>query len=283
MTPPPILAPAPPPPAPVTTIRVTPQPVPVLSVPEIPAAQPRAHVARPAPAARVAARTVTHSSTTATRTLAETPAAAPEPPPAPAAAPVPARALPEASAPPPEQAAPAPAPVTTRTAGPIWPWLLGGAILVLGALGLLLRRRRTEYEAFTTEYEPETVAPPVDEPMILTEPAIASGRTEADATPLTAFAPIEPQVAAAEDATIAEPDAAELAVVTEGSEPIGHRPWIELGMRPVRAGTSEEEAMVEIELTVRKRRRHGRQGRPHRHLHGRRWRRQRDGAASRRS
>ncbi len=31
---------------------------------------------------------------------------------------------------------------------------------------------------------------------------------------------------------------------------VANRPWLELGLRPVRAGTSEEEALVDIKLTV---------------------------------
>lgn len=255
VTPPPITTPAPQPaPAPAPTFTLAPPPD---VQPATPTASEPAR-ARPAETASRTTRTVTHTRTTA-RTTAPAETAAPAPAPAQEAAPAPAPASVEPQAvtpvpgPAPEQAVPVQATTETRTVGPIWPWLLGGAILVVGALALLLmRRRRTEDEPFVTEYEPVAAAP-------VAEPAIAPGvvtATEpvAPPLPLTDVAPEkeprEPLVATAEEATIAEPDASELAEVTQGAAPIGHRPWIELGIRPVRAGTSDEEALVEIELTV---------------------------------
>ena len=47
-----------------------------------------------------------------------------------------------------------------------------------------------------------------------------------------------------------EPDAAEVAELTAGTAPVAERPWLEFAMRPVRAGTNVDEALVEIELTV---------------------------------
>jgi len=264
VTPPPITTQAPPPAPPLTP---APAPAPTFTLAP-PVVEPSAPVAatparaRPTATTTRTARTVTHTTTRTTAPVARAPAPAPAPVPepvqqaAPASAPAPVEPQAVTPAPAPEQVAPAPAPTQTRTAGPIWPWLLGGAILVIGALALLLRRRRTEYDGFVEQYEPVAAAPPVAETPIA-EPAIAAGYVEPEPEPIVAAEPVaepetrpEPLVATAEDATLAEPDAAELAGVTEGAAPIGHRPWIELGMRPVRAGTSEEEALVEIELTV---------------------------------
>ncbi len=272
VAPPPILvAPAPTPP-PAATISVPPPaqaqtPPPQVEVPAFqPSSAPRAATTR-------TARTVTHTTTRTSRpaTPAEASAPARAPAPAPAAAPAPEVAppvpvAPQAAAPAPEAqtapaTAPAPAPAT-RTAGVIWPWLLGGAILVLGAIALLLRRRRTEYEPFVEAYEPVGGEPAEAEPLIL------AGRdpvAEPEMLPLVDTIPpaIEPEPAQelsvrevpanepiATDAAVADATAADLAGVTGGAQAEGHRPWIEFGMRPIRAGTSEEEAMVEIELTV---------------------------------
>ncbi len=60
---------------------------------------------------------------------------------------------------------------------------------------------------------------------------------------------IEP-VATEQEAEIAEAGKDDLAGVADTTAPVSHRPWIELGLRPVSAGTTEEEAMVDFELTV---------------------------------
>ena len=57
-------------------------------------------------------------------------------------------------------------------------------------------------------------------------------------------------VATPEDVSVEEPAAEDLAGVVDGTAPVARRPWIELAMRPVRAGTDKEDAIVDIELTV---------------------------------
>src|SRR5207237_10869527 len=52
------------------------------------------------------------------------------------------------------------------------------------------------------------------------------------------------------EAELAEPETEDLAGVTDAPAPVSNRPWLEFGLRPVRAGTSEEEALVDVELTV---------------------------------
>ena len=127
------------------------------------------------------------------------------------------------------------------------------------AVFLFSRRRRDEvvYDEtpVTTVVDEPVVAPqpmPVAEPM-LTAPAIEP------ATPAYAAPRVEPEVAAAaaatigtaEEAEISEPDKEDLAGIVDAPAPVSRRPWLELGLRPVRAGTThEEEAVVDIELTV---------------------------------
>ena len=49
---------------------------------------------------------------------------------------------------------------------------------------------------------------------------------------------------------VVEPEASDVAELTAGTAPVAERPWLEFAMRPVRAGTNVDEALVEIELTV---------------------------------
>jgi LPXTG-motif cell wall-anchored protein len=227
---PPVVVNAPPPvvSAPPPAV-VTPAPAPLVVTPVARPAPPPAE-AREAPAR---SRSVTRSSTT-TRTVAPARSR-----PAPVrAAPVPG---PVATAPtPPAAVAPAPAaPVVTpvQAAGPAaeqtsvaqyWPWLAAAGALLLAALVLLaLRRRRTAYEEQEVYYD-EPVRDEVAEP-VHTAPVVA---------------------AVADEAQVSEPDSADMAALAAASEPVPDRPWLEFLMRPVRAGTRQDEAMVEFELTV---------------------------------
>ena len=85
----------------------------------------------------------------------------------------------------------------------------------------------------------QTVAPP---PVV---PTIAP--PAATVTPPPA---VTPTVTAAPEATLAKPEAGEVASLTEADAPVADRPWLEFSLRPVRAGTNVDEALVEIELTV---------------------------------
>ena len=104
------------------------------------------------------------------------------------------------------------------------------AIIALGAILLIARRRRRAEEAFFDEVyyeEPADVAPAA-----APEPALV------------------PVAAAAEELSVAQSDRADVDALAASSEPAPNRPWLEFLMRPVRAGTSEDETRVEFELTV---------------------------------
>lgn len=276
VTPPPIMTTPAPAPAPAPSPQVVIQPsAPVVqSVPSVEDQQRGAAAAdAPAPATR---RTIaTRTTTTRTTTAATRPAPVRQAAPAPAAeTPAAAPAAPvqeNVPAPLPPQAEPAPAPdavpvaadsttTTTTRSAVAWPWLLGGLVLVIAGLAVfLLSRRRRNDEAVTTEpayVEPAYVAPvaatPIAEPVAAPEAAViaqvplADERIDPRAVP-PAIVPAAEQV---EEAEIAEARKDDLAGVADADAPVSNRPWIELGLRPVSAGTTEEEAMVDFELTV---------------------------------
>lgn len=260
VTPPPVVSTVPqtaPAPAPSAAPQVTfaPAAPTVQTVPDVPKAQ--------TPPRATASRTATHTtSTTTTRQTARTPAPAPvaeapAPQPAapvaqPVAEPAPIAAAPE-TAPAPTQADTKASTTTTTEATPrqnaLWPWLLGGALIVAGIIAALLFRRRREYdevyeEAYEPAYaEPVAAADPIlakAEPAPVAEPVIA---------PMVTAEELAETVTIAEDAELAKADSDDVADLTAAA-PHSKRPWLEFGMRPVRAGTSSDEALVDIELTV---------------------------------
>ncbi len=160
---------------------------------------------RPAPVVRSAPPAVADSApstSAAVAPAAPAPAAeAPIPVPAPEAVPVDAAV-----------------PVTTEDGGgAIWPWLLGGVLLIAALFLFARRRRRASAEVYEETYQ---AAP---EPLVERESVLAAAPSDGP----------DPLVAAAAVA----------------GEPAG-RPWIDLQMRPVRAGVTGEGAVVEFELTV---------------------------------
>jgi hypothetical protein len=241
--------------------------------------------ATPAPRAAKATRTATRTTRTVTHTRTAS-AARPAPAPAPEAAPAPA---PQAAAPAPvpmtppadtTAAAPVPAPAaapasepaapvadtastqsnTTTTEVPFWAWVAGGIALLAVILGAALamrgRRREDDYEpAYVedsyVEPQPEPVAvAPVIEPV-----AVAKVEPRKEPEYLRRGAPVgaaavESIVAAPDAVEMSTPPADEVAELTAGTAPVAERPWLEFAMRPVRAGTNVDEALVEIELTV---------------------------------
>jgi len=223
-------------------------------------------------------RTVTRH-TTATRTT--TPVAAPAP-----SAPAPVAATPEAAPvvtpapvePAPVQQAPAAqaaqaAPVAPPAAdtGFNWrsPWLalLGvGLIALVGLIVMMRRRREDAYEVYdepVVQEEPvKAMARDVPAPVVAA-PAkpIASERSDAQflrrdapranvTPPLREEAPLATAAAVAGTGELVTPADSDVAALTAGNPPVADRPWLEMAMRPVRAGTNVDEALVEIELTV---------------------------------
>jgi hypothetical protein len=247
--------------------------------------EPAAKPARAATATRTATRTtrtVTHARTASAARTAPAPEAAPAPK---AAAPAPEPVAPlvappadtTAAAPPP--AAPAAAPAnepaapaadtastqsnTTTTEVPFWAWVAGGIALLAVILGtaLAMRGRRRDYdepayvEDTYVEPQPEPVAvAPVIQPVPVAK--AEQPRKEPEylrrAAPVgaAAAAVMEPVVAAPDAVEMSTPPADEVAELTAGTAPIAERPWLEFAIRPVRAGTNVDEALVEIELTV---------------------------------
>jgi len=214
------------------------------------------------------------------RTAAPVPAAAPSPvadtPVTPAAPPQQPSAVTPPAAEPAAPVVETPAQTTTettRSTGVAWPWLAGGVVLVLAGLValLIMGRRRREDEVVTgygeRAYAVPRVEPVVDEPAIVPapEPRARPQYVPPVAAPVAA-APIitpmhEPEVApvveavpeiaeAREEIEIARPEGEDLAGVADARAPVANRPWLEFGLRPVRAGTSDEEALVDIELTI---------------------------------
>ncbi|MDV3455733.1 hypothetical protein RZN05_01960 [Sphingomonas sp. HF-S4] len=246
-------------------VQPAPPPGPVPGTEVMPRAERQASRAAPAREARSAP-----ARQAAPAPAAAAPAAAPaaQTPVAQTPAPVAELAAPVAAAP--EAAAPAPAQETTVTqtetsngTGFAWPWLLGGVLLVIAGIAamLLMRRRRDEDVVEETVYEEPVVAPRAYEAPVAAAPVAAAPviepRHEPEVSPfMAATAAAAPAAIASEtgdahvEAELAEPESGDLAGVTDAPAPVSNRPWLEFGLRPVRAGTSEEEALVDVELTV---------------------------------
>jgi len=260
IAPPPPVSAAPPPAA---------SPPPVLRIePVAPAiTPPRARAPAPAPVARTV-RAAPRAA--APRVRAEAPARRATPAPAVAAAPAPAPA-PAAAAPVAAETVAPPAPVPVETTpvadavpvvvdetggGSILPFVLIGAALLVGALAFftLRRRRRASYGYDETYYEEPAAH---DEPVVAPEPSIARA-APFEPAPVIAAAPAFSAAAAApaapsrdiEEANVVEADGADIEALAASSEPVSGRPWLEFLMRPIRAGTSQDDAIVQFELTV---------------------------------
>ncbi len=163
-----------------------------------------------------------------------------------------------------------------NTAG-FWssPWLalLGvGLIVLVGLLWAARRRRAADDESYD---EPVTYDEPVQEPVaapVMATPVIAPTVSPAIAPAAIMrgepqFLRREPRVqpempapvvdesvssaaAVAGTGELVAADAGDIAALTAGDAPVADRPWLEMAMRPLRAGTNVDEAVVEIELTI---------------------------------
>jgi hypothetical protein len=153
--------------------------------------------------------------------VAAAPAAVPEAAPAEV---LPTEAVPEAVTLPPAPIAETPPPVEETTSGNSTLWIVAGLLLLgaLGALFLLMRRRRSD-EAVYDDYRADAY----EEPRYDTAMSSAAAMPEAAGIPLAA-API------AAAATVAETG----------------RPHLDIALHPRRAGVTGDEARVEFELEI---------------------------------
>jgi hypothetical protein len=206
----------------------------------------RAAAPRAAPASRAPVRSAraapVHQAAPVRQAAPAPVAAAPVATPAPAA--VAAGAAPEVAPPATAPAAAAPAAPAAAPAAPAgsgiatWQWLLAAAAIAIIAIGAALfigRRRRRAEELYYDEAAYDEAGyeePAYEAPAAIAEPAFV------------------PAAAAAEEVSVTESDRADVDALAASSEPVPNRPWLEFLMRPVRAGTSEDEARVEFELTV---------------------------------
>ena len=259
VTPPPVVSVAPPTApqaAPAQTVQTV-QSLPPVAEPEPQApaaAAPRRSVERAAPQSRV--RPAQPAASPATLAATAAPALTPEPI-APAAAPVA------------EPVAPLPAePVAVEAANPAavsgsnapWIWLVAGLAAIAALAGLLAWRRRRAAERYYEDEFDEPVHRSVVAPVVEPVPdAMIAAAPMAVAPALLVPAP-QPDVAAADadanpvaeigSVAVGEAASADVdAMVASSSAPAG-RPWLELMMRPMRAGTNRDDAVVEFELTV---------------------------------
>jgi hypothetical protein len=129
---------------------------------------------------------------------------------------------------------------------------IAGLVILLGVL-FALRRRRDAYDYDEPAYVEEPYVEPVAAASVIEPMPVAKVQPRKEPEFLRRTEPvgaIEPVIAAPDEVQVSEPVAAEVAELTAGTAPIAERPWLEFAMRPVRAGTNVDEALVEIELTV---------------------------------
>lgn len=190
------------------------------------------------------------------------PAAAPaqqsvRPAPAPVAQPQPAEPVATAAAPTADVTQTTETMTETTRSASLVPWILGGLAVILAAAAaiFLLRRRRADDDLLVRETatttEPVAYHPAPQPVAPRSDIGVAAAAATQVMAPVADRRPsAEPIVEAHVEAKLAEADDAVLERVVDAPAPVANRPWLELGLHPVRAGTSEEEALVDIELTV---------------------------------
>lgn len=213
----------------------------------------RAEARRPAARAATVARTAAPAAAAPVAATTSTPAATPAAPAETSTAVAAQPATPATT----ETAATTTETTTTQTSkdngAPLWPLAVIAALIVAGGAFFLMRRRKADaYEEAVYYEEPATTV--VEEPApVAAAPVAAVAPVAAPVAAAVAMSPNHDELVAAglsDDATVTDAPAEDVAALTEGAPAVRDRPWLELAMRPVRAGTSADEAMVEIELTV---------------------------------
>jgi hypothetical protein len=136
------------------------------------------------------------------------------------------------------------------------PWVAGGVLFLMAVLVFVgmsrRRRRRAEREAYDERvarawdaFEENRVAPVEDElrDRRADEEYVLDRRAAPAIAPARAASP-------AERFAVTAPDPADVKTIAASSAPPDGRPWIELLMRPLRAGTDRDDAVVQFALTV---------------------------------
>ena len=150
------------------------------------------------------------------------------------------------------------APVQDAGTRSFLPWIIGAAgLLLLGLAFLMMRRRRRDEEEYLEVYEEAPVAqtiatPPMAEPAPYVAPLITPADIR-DRQPVLETAETTQSIdatASVENVSISEPASEDVEAIVASSEPVANRPWIEFMLRPIRAGTTSDDAVVEFELTV---------------------------------
>jgi Meckel syndrome type 1 protein len=223
-------------------------------------AEPATTAARSQPAARRARAPARQAPAESPPAARDAPAAAPVAEPAAPLAELPA-AQPPAPAPLPRQLAPREEEVSGT--GLALPWLIGAAVLAIVAFAAYALRRRRRRVGEEYDEEPYELTDAVAPSSGLSAPAaFAAAVPLAAAAPLTAASPAtaydanrvehpaDPGVATGDRISIGEPDSADVEALAAASEAPDGRPWLEFLLRPVRAGTTSDDTVVEFELTV---------------------------------
>lgn len=138
--------------------------------------------------------------------------------------------------------APAPAPATESSR---WPWIIGGALALLGLAGFFLWRRRDVQVAevvVPSVAEPE--APPPPPPAPVPEPA----RLISPAPPPMPV--VQPVPAGTITAFKDRPKPADLGYITAFKTPSAPAPTLEIEVNPIRAGIAEDAGFVEFQFAM---------------------------------
>ncbi|SMF74321.1 hypothetical protein SAMN06295910_2230 [Allosphingosinicella indica] len=140
---------------------------------------------------------------------------------------------------------------------PAWPWAVGAAALLIATVALFAMRRRrrlaTEEEFYEDPLLADPLADPLAEPVAVEpDPFVATPQPTIAPIPVAAAAPIATAaaVSSVESAEVTQAEAEDIEAMAASSDPDAGRPWLEFMMRPVRAGTNDDDAVVEFDLTV---------------------------------